>query len=168
MNHLRHANGRDNDGSLLSLMTYVLALQRSQIERNDDFPVVACRVCAAGWVKIKGIATVVFREGFCYFMCLYNGTKVGIHGPPTSFELTGFFLKFVLMSSNSSTEPLSIANSENGDNENLNQISSVSDTSKSQTPYPMGGSRSDHTCIQTEKTPTLLCQDDDIRYGMFF
>ncbi|KAJ8441162.1 hypothetical protein Cgig2_024891 [Carnegiea gigantea] len=49
------------------------------------------------------------------------------------------------MSSNSSTKPLSITNTENGDNENLNQISSVSDTSKSQTPYPVGGSRSENT-----------------------
>ncbi|KAJ8437740.1 hypothetical protein Cgig2_009455 [Carnegiea gigantea] len=56
------------------------------------------------------------------------------------------------MPSNSSTEPLSITNSENGDNENLNQISSLSDTSKSHTLYPVGGSRSDHICIQTEKT----------------
>ncbi|KAJ8419841.1 hypothetical protein Cgig2_031786 [Carnegiea gigantea] len=95
---------------------------------------------------------MVFREGFRYFMYLYNGTKVRIHEPPTPCELTCSFLKFVLMSSNSSTEPLSITNSKNGDNENLNQISSVSDTSKSQTPYPVGGSRSDHTCIQTEKT----------------
>jgi len=93
--------------------------------------VVACRVCVVSWVTIKGIATMVFGEGFCYFMCLHNGTKVGIHGPPTPFELTGSFLKFVLMSSNSSTEPLSIANSKNGDKENLNQISSVSDASKS-------------------------------------
>ncbi|KAJ8424260.1 hypothetical protein Cgig2_028225 [Carnegiea gigantea] len=83
---------------------------------------------------------------------LYNGIKVGIHGRPTPCELIGSFLKFVLMSSNSLTEPLSITNSENGDNENLNRISSVSDTSKSQTPYPVDGSRSDHTCIQTEKT----------------
>jgi len=89
-------------------------------------------------------------------MCLYNGTKVGIHGPPTLFELTGSFLKFVLMSSNSSTEPLSITNSENGDNENLNQISSISDTSKSQALYPVGRSRSDHTCIQTDKTRSLM------------
>ena len=114
--------------------------------------VVACRICVVSWVKIKGIATMVFREGFCYLICLYKQTKMGIHGPPTPFELTGSFLKFVLMSSNSSTEPLSITNSENGDNENLNQISSVGDTSKSQTPYPVGRSRSDHTCIQTEKT----------------
>ncbi|KAJ8423875.1 hypothetical protein Cgig2_033142 [Carnegiea gigantea] len=115
---------------------------------KDDLstPEIKCE-CSERWVKIKGIATVVFREGFCYFMCLYNGTKVGVHGPPTPFELTGSFLKFVLMSSNSSTEPLSITNSENGDNENLNQISSVSDISKSHTPYPVGGSRSDHTCI---------------------
>ena len=77
---------------------------------------------------------------------------MGIHGPPTLFELTGSFINFVLMSSNSSTEPLSIANFENGDNENLNQISSISDTSKSQALYPVGRSRSDHTCIQTEKT----------------
>jgi len=37
LNRLKYANGRDNDGSLLSAISYALPLQRSQIERNDDF-----------------------------------------------------------------------------------------------------------------------------------
>jgi len=37
LNRLKYANGRDNDCSPLSVTTCVLALQRSQIERNDDF-----------------------------------------------------------------------------------------------------------------------------------
>jgi len=37
LNHLKYANSRENGSSLLSVMSYVLTLQRSQIERNDDF-----------------------------------------------------------------------------------------------------------------------------------
>lgn len=50
----------------------------------------------------------------------YIGSEVGIQGTHDPFSLSDFKLKFLLMSSNSSIDPLSLTNSENGDNDNVN------------------------------------------------
>lgn len=76
----------------------------------------------------------------------YIGSEVGIQGTHDPFSLSDFKLKFLLMSNNSSIVPLSLTNSENGDNDNVNQDITVSDTSKSPNPHPVGGSRSNHPC----------------------
>lgn len=94
----------------------------------------------------KGSYPCAFGEGYSFSMHLYIEGVVGSRGSHPQFSFSAFNLHFLLMSSNSSTEPLSLNYSENGDNDNINQDTTISYTSKPPNPHFVGRSRSDHPC----------------------
>ncbi|KAJ8430278.1 hypothetical protein Cgig2_006324 [Carnegiea gigantea] len=57
----------------------------------------------------------------------------------------------LLMSSNSSTSPLSFTNFEHGDNDHDDSNANICDSSKPSDLYTMGGGRSDHPCSPPQK-----------------
>ncbi|KAJ8429297.1 LOW QUALITY PROTEIN: hypothetical protein Cgig2_000222 [Carnegiea gigantea] len=71
----------------------------------------------------------------------YKSGVVGSRGSHPQFAFSAFNLYFLLMSSNSSTEPPSLNNSENCDNDNINQDTTISYTSQPPNPHFLGGSR---------------------------
>ncbi|KAJ8426467.1 hypothetical protein Cgig2_012380 [Carnegiea gigantea] len=83
--------------------------------------------------------------------CLYIELGVGTLIPhPTPFPFQRSFW-LLLMSSNSTTSPLSVSHSEHGDNDRNNSDSPLCAFPKPSGSHPMGGGRGDHPCPPSQK-----------------
>lgn len=108
-----------------------------------------CYACFCLWTK--GVVTMCVGKGCCLSVHLYIEGVVSSRRSHPHLDFADFSLHFLLMPSNSSTKPLSLNNSENGDNDIIHQDSIISNFVKSATPHFVGARRSDYPCNRTEK-----------------
>jgi len=97
----------------------------------------------------KEVVPICIGEGCYLSVHLYIKVVMSSRKSHPHLAFSDFSLHCLLMSSNSSTKPLSLNNSENGDNDSIHQDTTIRDFSKPATPHPMGVGRSDHLCNKT-------------------
>lgn len=115
-----------------------------------------CVVCFYLWFK-----GVVFRSckfGYWWLVSLYIEGRVVITFSHIPFALIVFAPFCRLMGANSFTKSLSPTNSENGDNDNIHQISPASNFAKSAHSNSMGRGGSDYPCHPVDKGQNLYAK----------
>ncbi|KAJ8421388.1 hypothetical protein Cgig2_006285 [Carnegiea gigantea] len=108
-----------------------------------------CVACFLWW--LKGNFVWPCGVGCCLPILLHIVGLMGFTFSHISLALIVFAPYCILMSANSSTESISPSKSENGDNDNLRQISPASSSAKSTYSHSMGRGGSNHPWHQIDK-----------------
>ncbi|KAJ8430339.1 hypothetical protein Cgig2_008432 [Carnegiea gigantea] len=103
-----------------------------------------CVVCFLGWFKEQCVGSSAVR--YCVLDFLYIVVLLGSTSSHLSLALTVIGHYCMLISANSSTEPLSPSNSENGDNDNSHPIPPAVNSAKSTHSNSLGRGETDHPC----------------------